>query len=74
MEPDEQTARDADPGSDSLSYPNAMKARTELRIGDRTVVMVTARTTPAGLVSVGVMVTAILLSVAVLVHIARRKL
>ncbi len=74
MKPDEQTARSADPGSDSLSHPDAMKAKVELRIGDRTVVMVTARTTPAGLVSVGVMVTAILLSVAALVHIARRKL
>jgi hypothetical protein len=51
-----------------------MKAKVELRIGDRTVVMATARTTPAGLVSVGVMVAAILLSVAALVHTARRKL
>jgi hypothetical protein len=74
MEPDKQTARIADLGSDSLSHPDEMKAKVELRIGDRTAVMVTARTTPAGLISVGVMVTAILLSVAALVHTARRKL
>jgi hypothetical protein len=74
MEPDEQTARSADPGSDSLSHPEEMKAMVELRIGNRMMIMVTARTTPAGLVSAGVMVAAILLSVTALVHIARRKL
>jgi hypothetical protein len=74
MEPDKQTARSADLGSDSLSHPDEMKAKVELRIGDRTVVMATARATPAGLVSVGVMVAAILVSVAALVHTARQKL
>jgi hypothetical protein len=63
-----------DQGSDSLSHPDEMKANVELRIGDRRVVMATARTTPTGLVSVGVMVAVILLSVAALVHTARRKL
>jgi hypothetical protein len=38
--------------SDSPPHPDEMKAEVELRIGDRTVVMATARTTPAGLVSV----------------------
>jgi hypothetical protein len=71
---DEQTARSMDLGSDSPPHPEEMKAKVELRIGDRTVVMATARTTPAGLVSVGVMIGAILLSVAALVHTARRKL
>jgi hypothetical protein len=61
-------------GSDSPPHHEEMKAKVELRIGDRTVVMATARTTPAGLISVGVMVAAILLSVAALVHTARRKL
>jgi len=74
MELDEQTARSRNLGSDSPPHPEEMKAKVELRIGDRTVVMATARTTPAGLVSVGVMVAAILLSVAALVHTARRKL
>ena len=74
MELDEQTARSMDLDSDSPPHPEEMKAKVELRIGNRTVVMATARTTPAGLVSVGVMVAAILLSVAALVHTARRKL
>jgi hypothetical protein len=39
--------------SDSPPHPEEMKAEVELRIGDRTVVMATARTTPAGLISVG---------------------
>jgi hypothetical protein len=60
-------------GSDSPPHPEEMKANVELRIGDRTVVMATARTTPAGLISVGVMVATILLSVAALVHTARQK-
>ena len=51
-----------------------MKAKVELRIGARTAVMATARTTPAELISVGVMVAVILLSVTALVHITRRKL
>jgi hypothetical protein len=51
-----------------------MKAKVKVRIGKRVLVMATARTTPAGLVSVGVMVAAILLSAAALVHTARRKL
>jgi hypothetical protein len=74
MEPEEQTARSEDLGSDSPPHPEPMKAKIELRIGDRMVVMATAQTTPAGLVSVGVMVAAILLSAAALVHTARQKI
>jgi hypothetical protein len=51
-----------------------MKAKVEFRIGARTAVMATARTMPAELISVGVMVAVILLSVTALVHITRRKL
>ena len=50
-----------------------IRAMIKLRIGNRTVMRATARTTPAGLVSVGVMVAAILLSTAALVRAARRK-
>jgi hypothetical protein len=74
MKLDEQTARSMNRGSDSPSHPEEMKAKVELRIGDRALIIATARTTPAGLVSVGVMVGTILLSVAVLVHAARQKL
>lgn len=74
MKPDQQAARSVDPGSDSPPHPEEMKAMVELRIGERTVISATARATPAGLVSVGVMIAAILLSTAALVHTARRKL
>ena len=55
-------------------HPKEMKAQFELRIGDRAMVTAAARATPAGLVSVGVMVAAILLSTAALVHTARRRM
>jgi hypothetical protein len=74
MEPDEQTARREAPDNDFPTHPEEMRAKIELRIGDRTVVMATVRTTPARIVSVGVMVSAILLSVAALVHTVRQKL
>src|SRR3954449_9838281 len=70
----EKTARGAVPANDSPTHPEETKARVKLRIGKRVSLMATARTTPAGLVSVGVMVAAILLSAAALVHTARRKL
>ena len=73
MKLDKQVARSVDLGSNP-PHPEEMKARVKLRIGKRTVVLATARTTPAGLVSVGVMVAAILLSAAALVRTARRKL
>ena len=74
MELDDHTARSMDLGSDSPSHPEEMKAKVELRIGDRMVLMATARTTPAGVISVGVMVATILLSVTALVRAARQKL
>lgn len=74
MKPIEQTARRAVPGNDAPPHPEEMKAKIKLRAGKRVLVTATARTTPAGLISVGVMVAAILLSTAVLVHAARRKL
>ena len=74
MKPIEQTARGAVPGNDSPTHPEEMKAKVKLRIGKRVLVTATARTTPARLVSIGVMVAVILLSAAALVHTARRKL
>jgi len=74
MKPIEKTARGAVSGNDAPLHPEEMKARVRLRIGKRVLVTATARTTPAGLISVGVMVAAILLSAAALVHTARRKL
>jgi hypothetical protein len=72
MELEEQIARSGELDSAPPSHPEEMKAHVDLRIGERTVLTATARTTPAGLISIGVMVGAILLSVAVLVRAARR--
>ena len=74
MKRDKRTARKEKLGSAAPQYPEEMKGKVELRIGDRAVVIATARTTPVGLISVGVMVAAILLSATALVHAARRKL
>ena len=73
MEQDEQIARSGTLESASLSHPDEMKGNVELRVGERTVLMATARATPAGLISVGVMVAAILLSTAALVRAAQRS-
>jgi hypothetical protein len=73
MELDEQIARDTDVGSASPSHPEEMRAQVQLHVGDRAVLTATARATPAGLVSVGATVAAILLSAAALVRAARRS-
>ena len=54
-------------------HPEEMRASLAIRVGSGTVVEATARATPAGLVAVGVLVSAILLSTAVLVRAARRR-
>ena len=72
MELEEKIARNMDLGGASPLHPEEMKATVNLRIGDRTVLMATARTTPAGLVTAGIMVSAILLSAAALVRAAQR--
>ena len=51
-------------------HPDEMRVEVELRTGRATVLRASARTTPAGLVSVGILVSAILLSTAVLVRAA----
>jgi hypothetical protein len=53
-----------------LRHPEEMNARVALVLGGGRSFTATARTTPAGLVSVGVLVSSILLSVAVLVRAA----
>ena len=50
-------------------HPEEMTATVDFRIRDRVGMRVSARTTPAGLVAVGI----VLLSVAVLVWTARRR-
>lgn len=60
-----------DPGAaEILAHPEEIKATVNLRIGDRALLSASARTTPAGLVAAGVMVSLILVSVAFLVRVA----
>ncbi len=54
-------------------HPEEMRGRLALTLGRDRGLEVTARTTPAALVAVGVLVSAILLSTAVLVRAAKRR-
>ena len=55
----------------AISHPGEMRAELDLRFGSAAI-HAAARTTPAGIIAVGVLVSSILLSAAVLVHAARR--
>lgn len=52
-------------------HPEEMNARVALTLGGGRAFVATARATPAGLVAVGALVSSILLSVAVLVSVAK---
>lgn len=54
-------------------HPEEMNAQLALGFGQGRSFLATARATPAGLVSVGVLVSTILLSVAVLVRVAKPR-
>ena len=56
----------------SPAHPEEIRANVKLRLGKRSRLYATLRTTPAGLVSAGIMTAAIFLSIAVLVRAARR--
>ena len=58
--------------SGAAAHPEEMKASVDLRIGDAVSLRATGRTTPAGLVTAGIMVSAIILSVAALVWATRQ--
>lgn len=55
------------------THPEEMRANVEMRFGRSTVIQAHARTTPAGILAVGALVSAILLSTAVLVSAALRS-
>jgi len=55
----------------AMTHPEEMRAEFELCIGATSVARATARATPASLVTLGILVSAILLSTAVLVRAAR---
>ena len=54
------------------THPEEIRGSFSLRIGDNAVLETSIRTTPAGLVTAGLMVSAILLSTAFLVRALRR--
>jgi hypothetical protein len=55
------------------AHPEEIRAKVNLRLGKRNRLNATLRTTPAGLVSAGIMTAAIFLSIAALVRAARRR-
>ena len=55
------------------AHPEEMRAALKLRLGKRGRLNATLRTTPASLVSAGIMTAAIFLSIAALVRAARRR-
>jgi hypothetical protein len=55
------------------AHPEEIRAKVNLRLGKRSRLNATVRTTPAGLVSAGIMTAAIFLSIAALVRAARRR-
>ena len=63
----------AAPDTGSLIHPEEMRASVDLRLGNSISLKATARTTPAGLVTAGLMVGAIILSIAVLVRAIGRR-
>jgi len=54
-------------------HPEEMKASFDFRIGDKIALQATARTTPAGIVSVGIATAAILLATTFLVRSCSRS-
>ena len=56
----------------ALAHPEEIRASVAFRVGNRISLTATLRMTPAGLVTTGIMVAAIVLSVAGLVRAARR--
>ena len=52
------------------AHPEELRATVDLRVGDRVRLAAAARTTPAGLMAVGLMVSSILMAVALVVRAA----
>jgi hypothetical protein len=57
----------------SPAHPEEIRAKVKLRLGKHSRLNATLRTTPAGLVSAGIMTAGIFLSIAALVRAARRR-
>ena len=55
------------------AHPEEIRAKVKLRLGKRSRLNAILRTTPAGLVTAGIMAAAIFVSIAALVRAARRR-
>ncbi|WP_424810755.1 hypothetical protein [Roseococcus sp. YIM B11640] len=66
---------EADAGTplSALTHPEEMRATFDAEFGKFASMRATARCTPAGLVTVGVMVSSVLLSVAAIIWASRRR-
>jgi hypothetical protein len=70
-DPITQTTRHA---TNTPMHPEEMRASVNLRIGDSISLTAMARTTPAGLVTAGIMASSIVLAVAALIWAVRRPI
>ena len=61
------------PTASGPAHPEEIRAEVKLRLGKRGRLNASLRTTPAGLVSTGIMTATIFLSIAALVRAARRR-
>ena len=68
----EPTTQAVGPAS-AVFHPEEIKASVDLSVGNSVSLKATVRTTPAGLVTAGIMVSAIVLAVATLVCASRRR-
>lgn len=69
---DEPITKTVGQATSNPAHPEEIRVTVDLRIGNNLSLKATARTTPAGLVAAGIMVSAIILAVAALVRAVRR--
>jgi hypothetical protein len=69
----EPITRAAGQTASAPAHPEEIRAKVKLRFGKRSRLNATLRTTPAGLVTAGIMTAAIFLSIAAVVRAARRR-
>ena len=69
----DQTGADFGRPTGGAAHPEEMRAMVDLRLGHHVRLRATARTTPAGLAAVGLMVSSILVAVAIVVRAAGQR-
>lgn len=70
---DDRLAQTLGQAASAPTHPEEMKASVDLRIGNSVSLRATARATPAGLITAGIMVSAIVLAVTSLVRAVRSR-